>query len=193
MEDLDDLLEGTPSDAPEEAEEVEVPIDEATAMWVVHARQALISTAGRYHGYITYDELAEIVQEKAGVVTTLPTHQWLGAVLGAVADDCAARGEPALTALCVRKDETEGPAYRRGVTRTGAAAPDDLDEHAAEARLECYRYFGAAIPAGGGRAALTPKVSEARRRAARLNPTPAAVCPTCFTQLPFTGRCDACG
>jgi hypothetical protein len=188
MEDLDDLLEDTP-----DAEDVEVPIDEATAKWVVHARQELISTAGQYHGYITYDELAEIVQEKAGVVTTLPTHQWLGAVLGEVADDCAARGEPALTALCVRKDETVGPAYRRGVIRTGQAAPEDLDEHAAAARLECYRYFGAAIPADGGRAALTPKVSESRRRAARLNPTPAAVCPTCFTQLPFTGRCDACG
>jgi hypothetical protein len=187
MEDLDHAADSTTPSA-----EVEVPIDEATATWVVHARQALISTAGRYHGYITYDELAETVQREAGVVTTLPTHQWLGAVLGEVADDCAARGEPPLTALCVRKDETVGPAYRRGVVRTGEPAPEDLDEHAAEARLACYRYFGAAIPEGGGRAALTPKVSEARRRAARLNPAPAAVCPTCFTQLPFTGRCDAC-
>lgn len=189
MEDLDDLLEDTPAAADDE---VEVPLDEATAKWSVHARQALISTAGQYHGYITYDELAEVVQREAGIVTTLPTHQWLGGVLVAVAEDCVTRGEPPLAALAVRKDETVGPAYRRSVARTGEPAPDDLDDHAAEARLECYRYFGAAIPSGGGRAALTPKVSEARRRAARLNPTPAAVCPTCFTQLPFTGRCDAC-
>jgi hypothetical protein len=189
MDELDELLESTEPIA----DDVEVPLGEATAMWAVHARQALISTAGRYHGYITYEELAEIVQREAGVVTTLPMHQWLGGVLGAIADDCVKRGEPPLTALCVRQNETVGPAYRQGIVRSGKPVPDDLDDHAAEARLECYRYFGAEIPPGGGRAALTQKVSDSRRRAARLNPAPAAVCPSCFTQLPFTGRCDACG
>ncbi len=189
MEDLDETLEATLLTE----EDVEVPIGEATEQWAVHARQALISTAGRYHAYITYAELAKIVQHETGVVTTLPMHQWLGAVLGAVADDCAKRGEPPLTALCVRENETVGPAYRQGLVRSGQPVPEDLDEHAAESRLECYRYFGAEIPKGGGRAALTRKVYDARRRVARLNPAPAAVCPTCFTQLPFTGRCDACG
>jgi hypothetical protein len=189
MEELAEPLEDTPAIA----EDVEVPLSEATAMWSVHARQALISTAGRYHAYITYGELAEIVQRETGVVTSLPMHQWLGGVLGAGADDCVQRGEPPLTALCVRENETVGPAYRQSIARSGQPVPDDLDEHAAQARLECYRYFGAEVPPDGGRAALTKKVSDARRRAARLNPTPAAVCPTCFTQLPFTGRCDACG
>jgi hypothetical protein len=189
MEELDEPIHGTVPTA----EDTEIPLSEATAMWAVHARQALISTAGRYHAYITYDELAEIVQSKAGVITGLPTHQWLGPVLGAVADECARRGEPPLAALCVRQNETVGPAYRQGIARSGEPVPEDLDEHAAEARLACYRYFGAEIPKSGGRAALTPKVWESRRRAARLNPAPAAVCPTCFTQLPFTGRCDACG
>ena len=49
------------------------------------------------------------------------------------------------------------------------------------------------IPAHGGYAALTPKVAATRRRAARLNPAPGRLCPSCNTVLPSSGQCDNCG
>lgn len=34
---------------------------------------------------------------------------------------------------------------------------DQLDDHAAKTRLECYRYFGAELPLGGREPTLTPR------------------------------------
>jgi hypothetical protein len=168
------------------------PFAKARELWAVAARDVLIATARRYHAYVTYGELALAVQKESGVETRSQMRNWIGGVLGMVADDCRRRGEPALTALCVRQDETVGDGYRYVIESAGERVPEDLDQHAAEARLECYRFFGAELPENGGRPALTRRVAEARKRAAKAQPERPPICRTCFTQLPRTGQCDNC-
>ena len=113
-------------------------------------------------------------------------------MLGKVAEDCQLRGEPSLTALCVHQDETVGVGYAYVLKIAGEQIPDDLDFHAAEARLACYRAFGADLPAGGGQPALTAEVAAARRHKAKQIELMPALCHRCFIQLPFSGCCDDC-
>lgn len=166
----------------------------AKQAWTIAARDVLIRTARRYHGYITYGELAEEIQQITGIRTRSQMRNWIGAVLGRVADECLRCGEPPLTALCVRQDETVGDGYAYVLEIAGEAIPDDLDMHAAEARLRCYRYFGAQLPEDGGRPALTTKVAATRhRKASKPEQRRPAICPHCRLQLPASGRCDNCG
>jgi hypothetical protein len=87
--------------------------------------------------------------------------------------------------------------------------------HAAKQRLEAHQYHGAIVPVDGGRPTLPPQLAKARAAAPKRatsagtrtraprtkTATPRkpkkpeierAVCPTCFLQLPATGRCDNC-
>jgi hypothetical protein len=164
----------------------------AKGAWSLAAREVLMRTAKSYHAYITYGELAEEVQQVAGIRTQSPMRHWIGAVLGSVADDCRLRGEPSLTALCVHQDETVGDGYAYVLEIAGEEIPEDLDFHAAEARFACYVAFGAELPAGGGHPALTAKVAAARRYKAKQIEVIPALCPRCFIQLPVSGRCDNC-
>jgi hypothetical protein len=175
-----------------EADGSAVPLDEAKSVWADAARPVLLSTAERYQGYITYNELAGAVQESSGVRTRSQVRTWIAGVLRLVADDCHRRGEPALTALAVHQDETVGAGYEYAVGLSGRATPTDLDQEAADDRLACYRSFAKDLPEGGGRSALTPKLHAARRRAARLVERPMPTCPKCFTQLPSSGQCEYC-
>ena len=165
----------------------------AKQAWTLAARDVLIRTARRYHGYITYGELANEVQEITGIRTRSHMRNWIGAVLGRVADECLRRGESPLSALCVRQDETVGDGYAYVLEIAGEAIPDDLDMHAAEARLRCYRHFGAELPEDGGHPALTARVAAARRRRESKSEQPPAICGRCHLQLPASGRCDNCG
>jgi hypothetical protein len=130
-----------------------------------------------YHATITYKDLAEEVQATSGIRTRRLLQNWIGDVLGTVAEDCHQAGEPLLSALCVRADGTVGPGYGKAVVDNfGGDPPDDLDMHAAVERLECHRFFGAQLPADGGSPALTPLVAAARRH----------------LMLPISGQCDNC-
>jgi hypothetical protein len=164
----------------------------AKQAWTLAARDVLIRTARRYHSYITYGELANEVQEVTGIRTRSQMRNWIGAVLGRVADECVRRCEPPLSALCVRQDETVGDGYAYVLEIAGEAIPDDLDMHAAAARLRCYRHFEAELPEDGGRPALTAKVAAARRRRASKPEQPPAICARCHLQRPASGRCDNC-
>lgn len=157
-------------------------------------REVLLETAGVYRSVVTYKELAEEVQQRSGVRTRALMTHWIGGVLGVIASDCARRGEPLLTALCVKQDGTVGDGYVKAVVDTGGSVPDDLDQHAAKERLACHRAFGAVLPTDGGRPALTPQVAHARAQQARRRAadTSAATCPTCHIQLPASGVCDQC-
>jgi hypothetical protein len=168
-----------------------VPFGVAKAAWALAARDVLIGTAKTYHGYITYGALAEEIQQISGVRTRSQMRNWIGAVLGVVAEESHAKDEPPLTALCVHQDETVGPGYAYVVQLANKEVPEDLDQIAAEARWECYRFFGAPLPSDGGHPALTPKVQAARKRLANERSEP-PVCPSCFTQLPASGQCDNC-
>lgn len=171
-----------------------VAFRDAERAWADRGRDVLVGVARQYHSVITYGEFAEEVQTRSGTRTRSLMMNWIGGVLGTIAEDCASRREPLLTALCVHQDGTVGEGYAGAVAATQGQRPEDPDQHAADERLACHRHFGADLPPDGGRPALTRKVAAARaQRAARARATaPAAVCSNCFVQLPATGRCDNC-
>lgn len=175
-----------------------LPVDfgVAKAGWVAAARPILVSVAQRYQATITYKELATDIQTAAGVKTRMLITNWIGGVLGQVADECHARGEPLLPSLCVHADGTIGDGYAVAVAQT---AGDNIGEHdiemrAAEDRLRCYRHFGAMLPPDGGQPTLTPQVLAKRERMKRQSaPSPSPrVCPNCWMVLPMSGRCNNC-
>lgn len=167
-----------------------VPFKDATSAWAAAAFDVLVDVASNYHAFITYKDLAEKVQASTGIRSRSQMRNWIGGVLGQVVDRAAAEGLPSLTALCVKQDQSVGDGYRYVLEVAGLEIPEDLDQHAAEARLECYKYFGAVIPSDGGVPALPPAVIAQRRRA-KPQPEPIApLCPTCRVQLPCSGICD---
>ncbi|MEV4746567.1 hypothetical protein ACFQVD_19020 [Streptosporangium amethystogenes subsp. fukuiense] len=117
--------------------------------------------AGTYHATITYQELAEKIQESTGIRTRVILPNWIGATLDKVAYESHQSGDPQLTALVVHGDDGKvGKGYKRVLEVTGEPPVDDdrdLNWHAARARLECYRRFGATLPPDGGTPALSPK------------------------------------
>lgn len=173
----------------------EVGVEESRAAWAEAARPILVEVAHHYHAVITYKDLAEEVQRVTGVRGSQQMHYWIGDVLGRVSRDAFGRGEPLLSALCVKADGTVGERYAVAVSETTADLTGDGDDHAAVQRLACYRYFGASdLPADGGSPALTPQLAARRARAkkVRLAEAPIDVCPTCHQQLPATKVCDNC-
>lgn len=170
----------------------DVSTEDAHAAWAEAAREMLIGTARRYHQVITTKDLAAGVQERTEITATQRTHYWIGDVLALVAAECAKRGEPNLSALCVNAEGSVGEWYAATVTDE---APSDLDRHAAVARLACYSHFEAAnLPADGGVAVLTPKLSASRSRVrkATLAARPVESCPRCYMVLPAEGPCNNC-
>jgi hypothetical protein len=100
--------------------------------------------------------------------------------------------EPLLTSLVVRADGTIGDGYVIPIRERGEPEPADLEMHAANERLRCYRHYGAAMPSDGGRPVFTKSVAAKRASARATKALPRAVCPTCHLQLPITGTCDTC-
>jgi hypothetical protein len=164
----------------------------AKEAWSIAAREILTRTAKAYHAYITYGELAEEVQQRTGIRTRSQMRNWIGSVLGKVADACHLRGEAPLTALCVHEDGTMGDGYAHVLKIAGEVIPEDLELHAAKAKLTCYRTFGADLPTDGGQPAFTAKVAVARSKKVKKTKAISALCPRCFIQVPVSGRCDNC-
>lgn len=176
----------------EPALSVDVGAEEAQLAWAGAARELLIGAARRYHSVISSKDLAAGVQERTEITSTQRPHQWIGDVLALVATECARRGEPNLSALCVNAEGGVGDGYSATVAD---AAPDDPDGHAAIERLACYSHFDAPnLPADGGVAILTPKLSASRSRLrkATLAARPVESCPRCYMVLPAEGPCNNC-
>jgi hypothetical protein len=166
----------------------------ARSAWAESARGVLVEPARSYGATLTTQQLSEQVQRRTHIRTGQVTHRWIGDVLGRVARDCADRDEPNLAALCVNAVGSVGDGYGQIVEELTGATVGDPDNHAAEERLECYRHFGADLPADGGRPQLTDRLAAARtrsRKAAR-DARPTDVCPSCNMALPATGDCDNC-
>jgi hypothetical protein len=159
---------------------------EAREAWSSEAYAILVGVAQTYHAVITYKELAEEIQSRTGIRTKTLLHNWIGPILGRVVREAHRRGHPPLTALVVHTDDGKvGRGYK----------DDELERehHAADARLACYRHFGAALPPGGGVPALAPRLQAAVERRRERTDKPLRVCERCFVQLPSTGICDSCG
>ncbi len=190
-------------------------VDPADALeaWSRAARPVLVQVARRYGALMAPSDLAAEVQALSGIRTREPASAWIDDVLGAVALECGARGEPVLSAFCVGSDGRIGDCYADVVTTLEGSRPRDIEMHAATQRLEAHRYHGATLPVDGGRPALPPQLAAQRASASKPSSTrtpakrakapaaprkhknperPRAVCPTCFLELPATGRCDNC-
>ncbi|CAL9422180.1 hypothetical protein [Streptomyces sp. enrichment culture] len=170
---------------------------EAREAWAREAYVVLADVARSYHAVITYKELAQEIQQRTGIHTKALLQNWIGSVLGRVVHEAHRRGDPPLTALVVRgHDGMVGDGYKEVLKVAGEPPVEDVlerEQHAAEARLRCYRHFGATLPVEGGVPALAPRYQALidRRRTRTEKPPP--VCGTCFMQLPSTGVCDSCG
>lgn len=185
----------TPGTWRDDERDVPYPMKGAKEEWAAVARPILERVAGSYQSTITYQELAQQVQDETGIRTRMLVHYWIGEVLGRVARQCHAEGLPLLSSLCVNAEGSVGESYAVALADTyGRELPDDLDVQAAAERLECYRRFATDLPPDGGRPALTPKLASSRayKRQMATRDAPRPVCPTCNLQLPLTGRCDQC-
>ena len=181
--------------------------------WAKHAYEVLVETAGRYDAVITYSELAEEVQRRSALWSKSEMRTWIGPLLADMAKVNHVREEPPLTSLVVHKqDGRVSTGYDEARKLAGQPPLDDPDERelqAATARLECYRHWGADVPADA-RPTVHTRTREARERSTR-NPRAAAraasprattrtsseerrgaVCPTCFMEMPLSGVCANC-
>jgi hypothetical protein len=184
-----------PTGDPVEDEVAEPVSDESMrAQWAVAAREHLAEAAKQYGALVTFKELAEHVQATTGLRTRKLAHNWIGDVLNRVAVDSAARNEPLLSALCVNAAGSVGEGYAVTIKSVLGETPADGDDHAAQQRFECYKFFGATMPVGGGFPALSPKLTTARNRdaKARMLARPIPVCPNCQIAVPASGICDNC-
>lgn len=170
---------------------------EAREAWSAEAYSILVEVTRTYHAVITYKKLAEEIQSRTGIRTRTLLHNWIGPILGKVVREADHRGDPPLTALVVHTDDGKvGSGYKEVLAVAGEPPVEDemaREYHAANARLACYRHFGAALPPGGGKPALASRLQVAvERRRARVDKPP-QICDSCFVQLPSTGICDSCG
>ena len=196
--DVDASAEEVETDA--EAVEVEPLTQElAEEAWAPEVHRILTRVAGTYQGLIEYAELGAEVKEAAGIRSSRPVRSWIGPVLCRVAQENHARNEPALTSLVVHKaDGIVGVGYDEALTLAGIPPIEDpvaREKHAAQARLECYRWAGATMPASGGRAAVSPRFEQiqARLRKERRAAEQPTICTSCYMAIPPTGVCDNCG
>jgi len=173
-----------------------VEFSTALTAWTAAALPVLERVARTYHATITYKELGDQVQEATGIHTRVLLMNWIGQVLGGASRESHRRGQPMLSALCVHSDGTVGVGYGQAIMDNyGGQLPSDLDMHAAEERLRCYQYFGADLPPGGGKSALTRQVAARRAwlvQQARADTPDQPCCPTCNLTLPISGICDNC-
>lgn len=180
--------------------------------WTKQAYDVLVETASHYNAVITYGDLAEEVQARSGLRTTANQRSWIGEVLHLIAYQNHRTGEPPLTALVVHKQDGHvGAGYDEVLRISGIKPIDDpieRENHAAAARLECYRHWCPYVPADAKptlapaasrapRAGTThPRTAQPRtvqpRRTERTNERHGSICPRCFMEMPLTGECQNC-
>jgi hypothetical protein len=183
-----------------------VEMKDAYDAWEPFAIALLLDTAKSYNGFVTYKQLAEYVQDETGISHKGLITNWIGELLGRVIAHCVEEGVPHLSSLCVTSEGTVGNGYRAVLQTERISHKDaddsnddeetleELDDHAARTRLECYRYFDAELPPGGGEPTLTPQAKASRdyKRAQAKRDEPPKLCPVHNTQLPATGVCYYC-
>lgn len=145
---------------PNDAEGRYLSVAEAMKEWGPVAFDALVDVAKTYNAYITYKDLTDLVQEVTGITYGALVSNWSGNLLSYVLHRAVRESLPPLTSLCVSAEGTVGKGYAEVLQAYGKPVPNDLDslnDEAAMHRLECYRFFGADLPPGGGVPSLTPK------------------------------------
>ena len=131
-----------------------VPMQSALDAWEPHAIALLHDAARTHKGVVTYIQLGTAVQEQSGIRHKGLLANWIGSLLARAIDHCVGVGTPQLGALCVKENGTVGEGYRHALLAAGSTddgfTRDQLDDHAAHMRRECYRHFGAGLPPNDG-------------------------------------------
>ncbi|WP_068399887.1 hypothetical protein [Kribbia dieselivorans] len=182
-------LDGTP-----------VPWGEAESRWSAVAYDLLVQLAGHYQAIVEDHTLAKELQLRTNLQTSSPTKNWLPRVLRHVTSRATEAGAPPLATLVVgRHDGQVGEVYDDVCRATGLEplpTPEEREDRAAQARLECYRWAGA-VARHRGTPALSPKLQKQREREQREKLVThqvrtGSVCPTCGLTMALTGVCDFC-
>ena len=169
--------------------------------WGDAGHKVLAKLARTYNATVTASDLGKLVQDETGLRTNIASRHWINRVLLLTILQCRDNTEPPLTSLVTDRSGRVGAAYDAVFQIVGLPVPTSEEEreaHAAEMRLECYRWAGAELPPDGGRPTLSPARAPARRtppaapRARKPEPVAAPLCPNCFMELPRTGVCDNC-
>ena len=178
-----------------------VEFADAKYEWARAGYAVLVEVARRPEGHITYQDIADAIQDSTGIQTRVPMHDWIGTPLALVAEMCVRNGEPQLTALVVSSGTLDvGDGYGDTFALAGQPLPKNIQRAAAETRIECYDYFGRREPRGWDRTRLTGRTATKRRAApkprpkavARPEPVAPKICPTCNLQLLPSGVCGNC-
>ncbi len=193
--DIENDIEDESGPATETETETDTGAEETQTTWADAAREILVKLAGSYGSLITQQKLATQVQDRTDLRTDRQIRHWIGGVLRKVAEECARRDEPILSALVIDARGSVGDAYAVTLHDLRGEDIDHVDDHAARERLACYEHFGATMPSGGGLATIAPQVAAARTRARKkaAEERVIPICPKCFTAVPATGVCDNCG
>lgn len=166
----------------------------ATSAWAEAALPELERVASSYGASITYQELAERVQQSTGYRTRMLLANWIGQVLEVVVRRTLDDGLPPLTSLVVHKD-TGGVGdgyYNREYAQESLTDPALRQQVAAQDRLTCYRAYCPDTPADAVPQMTELFVQKHARSTRRQDPPPEPVCPSCQLVLPLTGHCDWC-
>lgn len=173
----------------------ETPFQKDIERWAQASVPVLQEVANTYGNYITYSELATRAFEATGTSTRMLVQNLSSRLLNRVIHICLEQNLPALSSLVVSAtDGTVGSGFDAVLRAAGKDMPQtelERERAAAAERLECYKRFGADVPADA-----EPQLT--RKYEARVNPPkkqaaePKPVCPVHGIQLPATGICDDC-
>lgn len=188
--------------------------------------EILLEVATTFRSTITYQGLATEAQRRTHIRAGQPA-KWLPAAITMVVRVTHRLAEPPLTALVVSStDRTVGPLFDE-VRRTEGVPvlsdPDEREQAAAVARLECYRRYAPHVPDDAAPILVTPaaaqrsaqvrtprataarpatkaakaakpaKAAAPRRRDPDENLAPHVLCSSCFLQTPPGDECQNCG
>jgi hypothetical protein len=170
---------------------------DATYEWAHVGYDVLVDVARKPNSHITYQAIADALQDTTGIPAGGP--KWIDTTLALVAEMCVRNGEPQLTALVVEADSLEvGDGFAATYSIAGQLLPKNLQRAAAELRAECYDHFSRREAVGWDRTKLTGRTATPRTPPARIpskpKPEPVApkVCTRCYLVLLPSGHCGYC-
>jgi hypothetical protein len=96
------------------------------------------------------------------------------------------------TELARQVQQRSGVYTRKPAAEWLPAVLDELDDADLVARLRVDAPRATAGTSTGGTRTRAPRPPRAAPAARKREEVPPAICPTCFMQLPASGRCDTC-
>ncbi|WP_319450399.1 MULTISPECIES: hypothetical protein [unclassified Mycobacterium] len=170
---------------------------DATYEWAHAGYDVLVDVARKPNSHITYQEIADALQDTTGIRAGGAT--WIDTTLALVAEMCVRNGEPQLTALVVEADSLEvGDEFAITYSIAGQLLPKNLQRAAAELRAKCYDHFSRREAVGWDRTKLTGRTGTPRTPPVRVlskpkhEPVAPTVCAQCRLVLLPSGRCGYC-